>query len=200
MGRDSLPWSVDVLGAAACCCLWFCRPAAGTRGGHFMSPASCAASPSPRPHSRFPPSRKSGQTLDRSTIMRHLLSDSSNPFTRGPLTADQLIPQPELKVCGSILSCLGIWCDLSRQHGVAEANLPVHVLYLWRSLRLLLFSRIVFLGWRRSLTWRCRWGCAASCGTELCKLCGHFSVLPQARIDEFRRSKRGGGGATPMDI
>lgn len=39
----------------------------------------------------------SGQILDRPTIMRHLLSDPTNPFTRGPLSADQLEPLPELK-------------------------------------------------------------------------------------------------------
>ena len=31
-------------------------------------------------------------TLDRSTIEAHLLSDSTDPFNRKPLTIDQVIP------------------------------------------------------------------------------------------------------------
>merc|ERR1739846_87034 len=39
----------------------------------------------------------SKQTVDRSTIARHLLSDQSDPFNRAPLTMDMVIPQQELK-------------------------------------------------------------------------------------------------------
>lgn len=36
-------------------------------------------------------------TVDRSVILRHLLSDSTDPFNRAHLTADMLIPDTELK-------------------------------------------------------------------------------------------------------
>ncbi|RLN52723.1 hypothetical protein BBJ28_00016461 [Nothophytophthora sp. Chile5] len=39
----------------------------------------------------------SGYTMDRSCITQHLLNDQSDPFTRVPLTADQLKPNTELK-------------------------------------------------------------------------------------------------------
>lgn len=39
----------------------------------------------------------SGYTMDRSTITQHLLNDQSDPFTRAPLTADQLKPNVALK-------------------------------------------------------------------------------------------------------
>jgi ubiquitin conjugation factor E4 B len=39
----------------------------------------------------------SGQTMDRSVITRHLLSNQNDPFTRAPLTLDQLVPDSELK-------------------------------------------------------------------------------------------------------
>ena len=39
----------------------------------------------------------SGQVMDRKNIARHLLSDPHNPFTRQPLTEDQLKPNVELK-------------------------------------------------------------------------------------------------------
>lgn len=39
----------------------------------------------------------SGQTLDRSTILRHLLSDKTDPFSRAPLEKEQLVPNSELK-------------------------------------------------------------------------------------------------------
>ena len=32
--------------------------------------------------------------LDRSTIERHLLSSATDPFSRAPLTKDQLLPAP----------------------------------------------------------------------------------------------------------
>lgn len=38
----------------------------------------------------------SKQTVDRSTIARHLLSDQTDPFNRSPLTMDQVIPNHEL--------------------------------------------------------------------------------------------------------
>ena len=39
----------------------------------------------------------SGHIVDRSVIMQHLLNDKHDPFSRQPLTADMLEPQPELK-------------------------------------------------------------------------------------------------------
>jgi ubiquitin conjugation factor E4 B len=39
----------------------------------------------------------SGMVLDRSVIARHLLSDSLDPFSRKPLTLDELQPQAELR-------------------------------------------------------------------------------------------------------
>lgn len=38
----------------------------------------------------------SKQTVDRTTIARHLLSDQTDPFNRSPLTMDQVIPNKEL--------------------------------------------------------------------------------------------------------
>ncbi|KAF5153450.1 Ubiquitin elongating factor core family protein [Theileria parva strain Muguga] len=39
----------------------------------------------------------SGKIMDRKNIERHLMSESTDPFTRAPLERDQLIEQPELK-------------------------------------------------------------------------------------------------------
>lgn len=39
----------------------------------------------------------SGNTVDRSTIVRHLLSEQYDPYNREPLTVDMLIPNNELK-------------------------------------------------------------------------------------------------------
>uniref|UniRef100_A0A915DTD8 RING-type E3 ubiquitin transferase n=1 Tax=Ditylenchus dipsaci TaxID=166011 RepID=A0A915DTD8_9BILA len=39
----------------------------------------------------------SGHVLDRKNILRHLLSDQTNPFTRQPLTVEELVPDLELK-------------------------------------------------------------------------------------------------------
>lgn len=39
----------------------------------------------------------SGYSMDRSTITQHLLNDQSDPFTRAPLTLEQLKPNVELK-------------------------------------------------------------------------------------------------------
>jgi ubiquitin conjugation factor E4 B len=39
----------------------------------------------------------SGYTMDRASISQHLLNDQSDPFTRAPLTVDQLVPNAELK-------------------------------------------------------------------------------------------------------
>ena len=39
----------------------------------------------------------SGNTLDRATITRHLLSDPKDPFNRKPLTVEMLQPDEELK-------------------------------------------------------------------------------------------------------
>lgn len=38
----------------------------------------------------------SGVVVDRPNIQRHLLSDPTDPFSRQPLTEDQLEPLPEL--------------------------------------------------------------------------------------------------------
>ncbi|KOS21891.1 Ubiquitin conjugation factor E4 [Escovopsis weberi] len=35
--------------------------------------------------------------VDRSTIVQHLLSDAKDPFTRQPMTIDDVVPQPELQ-------------------------------------------------------------------------------------------------------
>ncbi|KAK9840736.1 hypothetical protein WJX81_001139 [Elliptochloris bilobata] len=40
---------------------------------------------------------KSGVTLDRASIMRHLLSSQTDPFSREPLRAEELLPNPALK-------------------------------------------------------------------------------------------------------
>ena len=40
---------------------------------------------------------KSKMIMDRSHIVRHLLSDQRDPSTREPLTPEMLVPQPELK-------------------------------------------------------------------------------------------------------
>jgi len=39
----------------------------------------------------------SGNTVDRATIERHLLSQSNDPFNRAPLTIDKLVPDTEMK-------------------------------------------------------------------------------------------------------
>ncbi|KAF5403087.1 Ubiquitin conjugation factor E4 A [Paragonimus heterotremus] len=39
----------------------------------------------------------SGHVVDRKTIYRHLLNDSTDPFTRQPLKMSQVVPQDELK-------------------------------------------------------------------------------------------------------
>jgi len=39
----------------------------------------------------------SGVTVDRSTIVRHLLSDQTDPFNRSPLTMDMVVPDDEMK-------------------------------------------------------------------------------------------------------
>ncbi|KAI1295764.1 Ubiquitin conjugation factor E4 A [Halotydeus destructor] len=39
----------------------------------------------------------SGYIVDRSTIARHLLSDQTDPFTRAPLTMENVVPDTELK-------------------------------------------------------------------------------------------------------
>ena len=35
--------------------------------------------------------------MDRSNILRHLLTDETDPFTRQPLKAEDLVPDAELK-------------------------------------------------------------------------------------------------------
>lgn len=46
---------------------------------------------------RDPVKLPSGHSCDRSIITRHLLSDETDPFSRQPLTADQLVPDDELR-------------------------------------------------------------------------------------------------------
>ncbi len=36
-------------------------------------------------------------TVDRSTIVQHLLSDPCDPYSKQPLTIDQVIPNDELR-------------------------------------------------------------------------------------------------------
>lgn len=36
-------------------------------------------------------------TVDRSTIVQHLLSDPTDPFNKQPLTLDQLVPDDQLR-------------------------------------------------------------------------------------------------------
>ena len=39
----------------------------------------------------------SGTILDRSTILQHLLTDNRDPFSREPMTEDDLVEELELK-------------------------------------------------------------------------------------------------------
>merc|ERR1712087_344027 len=39
----------------------------------------------------------SGKTCDRKNIIRHLLSDETDPFSRQRLLPEMLVPEPELK-------------------------------------------------------------------------------------------------------
>lgn len=57
---------------------------------HFMDPimSTLMLDPVILPSSR--------QTVDRSTIARHLLSDQTDPFNRAPLSMDQVIPNTKL--------------------------------------------------------------------------------------------------------
>ncbi|KAG5887926.1 hypothetical protein JTB14_003022 [Gonioctena quinquepunctata] len=57
---------------------------------HFLDPimSTLMADPVILPSSK--------QTVDRSTIARHLLSDQTDPFNRSPLSMDQVIPNVEL--------------------------------------------------------------------------------------------------------
>ncbi|KAF7283738.1 hypothetical protein GWI33_022990 [Rhynchophorus ferrugineus] len=58
---------------------------------HFLDPimSTLMTDPVILPSSR--------QTVDRTTIARHLLSDQTDPFNRSPLSMDQIIPNTELK-------------------------------------------------------------------------------------------------------
>lgn len=51
----------------------------------------------------------SGYSMDRSTITQHLLNDQSDPFTRAPLTIDELQPNVELK------AAIEAWIHLQQQ-------------------------------------------------------------------------------------
>jgi ubiquitin conjugation factor E4 B len=39
----------------------------------------------------------SGVVMDRAVIMRHLLNSNTDPFNRQALSADMLVPEPDLK-------------------------------------------------------------------------------------------------------
>ena len=47
--------------------------------------------------------RPGGTTIDRVTIERSLLDNEINPFSRDPLTKDELVPNDELR--GRIEAC-----------------------------------------------------------------------------------------------
>ena len=47
------------------------------------------------------------QIVDRSTIARHLLSDQTDPFTRAPLTMDQVEPLGMISHKKSIITIFG---------------------------------------------------------------------------------------------
>ena len=49
------------------------------------------------------------QIVDRSTIARHLLSDQNDPFTRAPLTMEQVEPLDDLK------AAIQAWMDEKRR-------------------------------------------------------------------------------------
>ncbi len=50
----------------------------------------------------------SGQIMDRAVITRHLLSDTSDPFNRAPLTANMLVPDVDL------LARINAWKEAQR--------------------------------------------------------------------------------------
>ena len=56
----------------------------------FLDPIYCTLM-------RDPVKLPSGHSCDRSIITRHLLSDETDPFSRQPLTADQLVPDDDLR-------------------------------------------------------------------------------------------------------
>ena len=56
----------------------------------FLDPIMCTLMTDPV---RLP----SGDVMDRANIMRHLLTDETNPFTRQPLKAEDLVPDDALK-------------------------------------------------------------------------------------------------------
>ncbi len=45
-----------------------------------------------------PVSLPSGHVMDRSVIRQHLLNDKTDPFSRDPLSEDDLVPHTELKL------------------------------------------------------------------------------------------------------
>jgi len=46
---------------------------------------------------RLPAANSKEYVMDRKVIERHLLNNPNNPFTRDPLTVEQLVPDPDLK-------------------------------------------------------------------------------------------------------
>lgn len=51
----------------------------------------------------------SGKTMERTSITQHLLNDQSDPFTRAPLTINDLVPNTELK------ATINAWVTAQRQ-------------------------------------------------------------------------------------
>jgi ubiquitin conjugation factor E4 B len=62
----------------------------GEAPDHFLDPLLCTVMSDPV---RLP----MGTVIDRSTIEQHLLNDPMDPFSRQPLTLDQLVPEDSLK-------------------------------------------------------------------------------------------------------
>ena len=56
----------------------------------FEDPLSCRLM-------KDPVKLPSGQVLDRSTILQHLLTDTRDPFSREAMTADDLVEMPDLR-------------------------------------------------------------------------------------------------------
>ncbi|MPD03692.1 Ubiquitin conjugation factor E4 B [Portunus trituberculatus] len=62
-----------------------------------LSPLSHATDPLMQTLMEDPVELPSGVVMDRPTIVRHLLNDPTDPFTRQPLSEEQLLPAETLK-------------------------------------------------------------------------------------------------------
>ena len=66
----------------------------------------------------------SGNVMDRTHIMRHLLSDGTDPFNRKRLTPDMLVPQ--VRLVGPLLTancvCLSVSCVANREHAHSRSS------------------------------------------------------------------------------